>query len=65
MKYNVITVSVFSISVRHKLAHSVRLSTLVNIKLRKREFTKAVFPTPVKYDEVRILKVYAAIKKYH
>jgi len=43
MKYNVITGSVFSISAQHKLAHSVRLSTVVNIKLKKREFMKAIF----------------------
>jgi len=44
MKYNVITGSVFSISAQQKLAHSVRLSTVVTIKLKKkREFMKAIF----------------------
>jgi methionyl-tRNA formyltransferase len=62
MKYNVITGSVFSISVQHKLAHSVRVSTVVTTKPKKREFKKAIFPTPVQYDDVRILKVYAVIK---
>jgi len=37
MKYNVITGSAFSISVQHKLAHSVRVSTVVNIKLKKKD----------------------------
>ena len=49
MKYNVITGSVISISVQNKLAHSVRVSTVVTIKLKqqqqqkKREFMTAIF----------------------